>query len=348
MYTVYCFLFHGFCLEFAWIYHILKPITTIALEERILQVNVGFVWVRPPLFKHHNISLWPLPALLPKDTGTWGKSSFWRWQQGPPFSKFQNTSNLKTYILVNTCHKLTANQTAHGFPVLVFFRPPRLSLSVGQKASMDHTAGQMQCFKVATNRNPVCVCPDSAPWFSRICLNQFCLRISSYHWTFITINSNTQQCCPALAMSQARKQVAGFLPQVDFLCGAQECRANSLGAFWGWLISAIRTNVSHFLCDHGPSWKQNFQVHHPSVHERLVTQFLRRDLIHEHRPTLPSVLSPIDICRKTCYTRILGLLGLGLQRPGVIHQRKDFHGGRHIVLCDAHFARITLAWALQS
>mmetsp|Transcript_46416 Transcript_46416/g.101008 ORF Transcript_46416/g.101008 Transcript_46416/m.101008 type:complete len:200 (-) Transcript_46416:15-614(-) len=93
-------------------------------------------------------------------------------------------------------------------PILVFFRPPRLSLSVGQKASMDHTA---------------------------------------------------------LAMSQARKQVAGFLPQVDF-----------------------------------------------------VTQFLRRDLIHEHRPTLPSVLS-----------------------PGVIHQRKDFHGGRHIVLCDAHFARIT-------
>ena len=77
------------------------------------------------------------------------------------------------------------------------------------------------------------VCLDSAHWFSRICLNQFCLRISSYHWTFITINSNAQQCCPALAMSQARKQVAGFLPQVDFLCGAQErqeCRANSLGA----------------------------------------------------------------------------------------------------------------------
>ena len=31
------------------------------------------------------ISLWPLPALLPKDTG--GKSSFWRWQQTPPKNK---------------------------------------------------------------------------------------------------------------------------------------------------------------------------------------------------------------------------------------------------------------------
>ena len=172
---VYCFLFHGFCLEFAWICHILKPITTIALEERIFQVNVGFVWVRPPLFKHH-ISLWPLPALLPKDTGTWGKSSFWRWQEGPPFSKFQNTSNLKTYILVNTCHKLTANQTAHGFPVLVFFRPPRLSLSVGQKASMDHTAGQMQCFKVATNRNSVCV--------SGLCTLIFENNWTSFAWEF--------------------------------------------------------------------------------------------------------------------------------------------------------------------
>ena len=184
---VYCFLFHGFCLEFAWICHILKPITTIALEERIFQVNVGFVWVRPPLFKHH-ISLWPLPALLPKDTGTWGKSSFWRWQQGPPFSKFQNTSNLKTYILVNTCHKLTANQTAHGFPVLVFFRPPRLSLSVGQKASMDHTAGQMQCFKVATNRNSVCVSGLCTLIFENmlepVLLENFLLPLDFHHHQF--------------------------------------------------------------------------------------------------------------------------------------------------------------------
>ena len=85
-------------------------------------------------------------------------------------------------------------------------------------------------------------------------------------------------------------------------------------AFWGWLISAIRTNVSHFLCDHGPSWKQNFQVHHPSVHERLVTQFLRRDLIHEDRPTLPSVLSPIDICRKTCWPEDSGIVGIGIAK----------------------------------
>ena len=34
-----------------------------SLEERILQVNVGFLCVRHPLFKHH-FSLWPLPALF--------------------------------------------------------------------------------------------------------------------------------------------------------------------------------------------------------------------------------------------------------------------------------------------
>ena len=43
---------HGIC-------HILNPITTMVLEERILPVNVGFLWVRPPVFKHH-FSLLPV------------------------------------------------------------------------------------------------------------------------------------------------------------------------------------------------------------------------------------------------------------------------------------------------
>jgi hypothetical protein len=36
----------------------------MVLEERILPVNVGFLWVRPPVFKHH-FSL--LPVLFPQE-----------------------------------------------------------------------------------------------------------------------------------------------------------------------------------------------------------------------------------------------------------------------------------------
>ena len=186
---VYCPLFQGFCFEFA--ISILNPITTILLEERILQVNVGFSLGQASSFKIESYLIVTIACLVSKGDRNMMKVQFLALATRPSLFKISQAWKLiYCTVLVNTCYKLTANQTAHGFPVLVFFRPPRLSLSVGQKATMDHTAGQMQCLKVATNRNSVCL--DSAHQFLRIyrlCLNPFWLRISSDLWTFI--NSNT-------------------------------------------------------------------------------------------------------------------------------------------------------------